>query len=105
MMKFGSLTDYEWQPANAVGSEKFEVWRGGPNAYTVAYRVKKGVVFEPHGHPGWEQLTVVSGSWKVDERVLGPGDIAVTPPHIKHREEAIEDTLVMISVGNNDLPA
>jgi len=102
-MQYGTLAEYKFQPTSNPGSEKFEIWRGGANAYTVAYRVKKGVVFEPHGHPGWEQLTVVSGSWKVDDRVLGPGDVAITPPLQKHREEAIEDTLVIISVGNNDL--
>ncbi|MSO65712.1 MAG: hypothetical protein EXQ85_07950 [Alphaproteobacteria bacterium] len=104
-MQFRTLADCRWEPTDTPGSEKCELWRGGPVAYLVAYRVKKGVAFMPHSHPGWEQLTVISGRWQVDERLLGPGDVAITPPMHQHCERAIDDSVLLISVGNNDVAA
>ncbi|MEK9946576.1 MAG: cupin domain-containing protein [Alphaproteobacteria bacterium] len=103
-MQFSAIKDFDWQPTATPGAEKYEVWRGGENAYFTAFRVKAGTVFRPHAHPGWEHLTVLSGRWQVGGKELGPGDVAITAPDEKHEESAIEDSVVMISIGNNDVP-
>jgi len=104
-MQFSAMKDFDWQATATPGAEKYEVWRGGENAYVAAFRVKAGTVFQPHAHPGWENLTVLSGRWQVGGQELGPGDVATTAPGEEHEERALEDSIVMISVGNNDVPA
>lgn len=105
-MQFGALDDYDWQSAGTPGAEKYEIWQGGDNVRLVAFRVKAGTEFKPHAHPGWEHLTVVSGRWRLGDRELGPGDVAITAPDESHDDEAaLEDSLVIISIGNNDVAA
>jgi len=36
--------------------------------------------------------------------VLGPGDVAITAPEEEHEERALDDSVVIISIGNNDVP-
>ena len=76
----------------------------GGNGLLRRFPRKGGTVFQPHAHPGWEHLTVLSGRWQVGEQELGPGDVAITAPGEEHREAAIEDSVVVISIGNNDVP-
>ena len=102
-MHFHSMDDAAWQQTNTPGSQKIELWRGGSNTYMVAFKIKAGTSFKAHAPTAWEQLTVVSGRWQVNDRILGPGDVAVTAPHEEHVERALEDTVIMVSVGNNDL--
>ena len=102
-MHYAMLADIKWQTCGKRGARKCELWRGGENACTTAYKFAKGVSFPAHHHPGWEQLVVVSGRWQIDDRVLEPGDVAITAPNQAHEERALEDTVVIISVGNNDI--
>jgi quercetin dioxygenase-like cupin family protein len=106
-MQFAALNDYDWQDAGTPGAEKYEIWRRGDNAYLVAFRVARGTTFRPHARAtGWEHLTVVSGKWQLGESVLGPGDVAITAPGEAHENEtALEDSIVVISVGNAEIPA
>ena len=103
-MQFNALKDYDWQATATPGAEKYEIWRGSENAYFAAFRVKAGTLFKPHKHPGWEYLTVLSGRWQVDDRELSPGDIAITAPGEEHTEVALDDSIIIISIGNNDVP-
>ena len=104
-MQYAMLANFKWQSCGKRGAKKCELWRGGENASTAAYRFRKGVSFPAHHHPGWEQLVVVSGRWRIDDRVLGPGDVAITAPNEAHEECAIEDSVVIVSIGNNDIAA
>ncbi len=106
-MQFGELNDYAWQDAGTPGAEKYELWRRGENTYLVAFRVAAGTTFKPHARAtGWEHLTVVSGRWQLGDRILGPGDVAITAPGETHENEgALDDSLVVISVGNAEIPA
>ncbi len=104
-MHIRSMSDFDWQATTTPGSEKYEIWRGGPDAYMVAYRFKAGTVIKAHAPLIWEQLTVISGRWQLNDHVLGPGDVAVSAPNEEHQERALEDTVVIVSIGNKDLPA
>lgn len=103
-VQFSAIEDFDWQATATPGAEKYEIWRGSKTAYFAAFRVKAGTVFQPHAHPGWEYLTVLSGRWQVGEKVLGPGDVAITAPEEEHEESALDDSVVIISIGNNDVP-
>ncbi|MEQ8248797.1 MAG: hypothetical protein RID42_14065 [Alphaproteobacteria bacterium] len=106
-MQFGALDTYDWQDAGTPGAKKCELWRRGDNTYLVVFRVERGTTFKPHARTtGWEHLTVVSGRWQLGDRVLGPGDVAITAPGESHdNETALDDSVVVISVGNAEISA
>lgn len=57
---------------------------------------RAGATGRIHGHPGGEELYVVSGCVRVGEFQLAEGDYLYTPPGGVHDVEAIDDTVLFL---------
>lgn len=57
-----------------------------------------GTVGGWHGHPAGEELYVLSGRLDVAGQTLHSGDYLYTPPNGRHRVEAHEDSLLLVSL-------
>jgi quercetin dioxygenase-like cupin family protein len=59
-------------------------------------RFDAGAVGGWHTHPGGEHLYMVSGHIRLDGHDLHGADFLSTPPGIRHRVEAVEDSELLV---------
>ncbi|MEO0734761.1 MAG: cupin domain-containing protein [Bacteroidota bacterium] len=83
-----------------------EVWPGivghliHTEQSTIAdFRIAAGVVLPEHAHPHEQTSTVLEGTFRFvvgdEERICGPGDVAVIPGDVPHLGEAITDCRIL----------
>ena len=60
-------------------------------------RLKRGVNFPKHNHPGWEEVLILSGQIIVGGQTLSEGDYFYTEAGEIHDVVAEEDTIVFVS--------
>jgi hypothetical protein len=101
----------QWGPAPAVFPQgaQMAVLAGDPakaGPFTVRLKVPDGYRIMPHWHPTAENVTVLSGEFRVgmggkfDENsltTLPPESLAVVPPHHNHYAMAKGETVVQVS--------
>jgi quercetin dioxygenase-like cupin family protein len=63
---------------------------------TVLVRMDKGAHARLHDHPGGEETYLVSGSLRVGDRQLSPGDYLWTPPGEAHDGFADEESVFFV---------
>jgi hypothetical protein len=101
----------QWGPAPAVFQSGAQMAvlagdPGKPGPFTVRLKVPDGYRIMPHWHPTAENVTVLSGEFRVgmgnkfDEssmQTLPPHSLAVVPPHHNHYAMAKGETEVQVS--------
>lgn len=70
---------------------------------TTLTRFAAGTIGGWHTHPSGEELYVLEGVLDIAGQRLKAGDYLCTPPGGRHRVEALEDTLLLVSLPQ--LPA
>ncbi len=100
MSTLHSARDREWRATPFSGIE-ISPMGGGDTVNSAAYRVAAGIVLPPHQHPVWELVTVLSGSIRLGDAVMKPGDVLHTGPGEAHDIEAYEDSVFVVTVGQD----
>ncbi|HEU4532733.1 MAG TPA: cupin domain-containing protein [Polyangiaceae bacterium] len=78
----------------------------GSPGLTLMVRMAKGAHARHHGHPGGEEVYLVSGRLRVGSRLLSPGDYLWTAPGEAHDGFAEEETVFFaVLPGGLDLAA
>ena len=71
----------------------------GSKEMLVRWEFTKGAVVARHSHPHEQIVVMVKGKLRFlvgdEERIIGPEDIVVIPPHMPHEADALEDTVVI----------
>jgi quercetin dioxygenase-like cupin family protein len=102
--------DFKWGPAPAVfpAGADMAVLAGNPGEkgeYTVRLRMPSGYKIAPHTHPTDENLTIISGTFKVgmgktfDAKgmmTLPTGGFATAPANMAHYATAVGATVVQV---------
>jgi quercetin dioxygenase-like cupin family protein len=106
--------DIQWQagPASLPPGAQFAVLDGDPSKagfFALRIRLPDGYVIPPHRHPGYERLTVLSGTFHLGHgetvnrqqtKALGPGSYFSLPPGMIHYAVTEGETMVQLtSVG------
>lgn len=106
--------DIKWvdAPASLPAGAKLAVLEGDPKAegmFAMRLKAPAGYKLPPHWHPGYERVTVISGTFllgfgeKFDEskmRKLGPGSFFSLPPQTPHFAMVSEECVIQLnSVG------
>ena len=86
-------TPYEGIDISPVG--------GTEQVNTAAFRIAAAIELPPHTHPVWELVTVVSGKLRLGAATLGPGDLLHTNPGESHDVQAFEETVFLVTVGQD----
>lgn len=102
--------EFAWGPAPAVfpAGAQIAVLRGNPGGegeYTVRLKMPDGYRIAPHTHPTDENVTVISGSFRVGmgttveikgATTLGPGGFITAPARMAHYATAVGPTIVQV---------
>ena len=68
------------------------------------YRYAAGTGAKPHKHPEEQVINVLSGKFRLrvggEERILGPGDVALIPPNTEHEASTVDGEVEIISCKN-----
>ena len=95
-------------PPSLPPGAQFAVLEGNPaqpGLFTMRLRVPDGYRIPPHWHPGWERVTVISGTFargmgdKFDETKLesfGAGSYTYMPPKMPHFAGMRGETIIQI---------
>jgi ChrR-like protein with cupin domain len=96
-------------PAFVAPGAQLAVLEGNPSAtsgdYTIRLKIPAGYRIAPHWHPQRENVTVISGTFKVgmgdrfDENTMGtfpPGSFAYLDPDMHHYAMATGDVVVQV---------
>lgn len=103
--------EIEWRdgPASLAPGAQFAVLEGDPSqsgVFTMRIRMPDGFVIHPHGHPGVERVTVLSGTFRLGHgdvldrqatQPLGPGSYFSLPPEMRHFAIMEGETIVQLS--------
>jgi gentisate 1,2-dioxygenase len=77
------------------------VLKGEDGIYSAFYRLPKGTAIRTHRHVNWVQVMVVTGAMSVfqngRQHIIPGGGFYVVPSGGVHSEEAVEDTLVLVT--------
>ena len=105
-----SPPELKWGPAPAVfpAGAQMAVLHGDPSKtsmFTVRLKMPSGYTIAPHTHPTDENVTVISGTFKVgmgkkvdkaNMLTLGAGGFVVAPANEAHYAEAVGATVVQV---------
>ncbi|MFK7942909.1 MAG: cupin domain-containing protein [Paracoccaceae bacterium] len=70
---------------------------GGDSVMMQEARMPAGLTFAPHAHHNEQLVLVLEGQVRLDigpdavPHELGPGDMMLIPPHVRHGGEALSD--------------
>ena len=74
---------------------------GDASVNTAAYRIAAGIRLPPHPHPVWELVTVLSGRLRLGDATLAAGDVLHTDVGEFHDIESFEDSVFLVTVGQD----
>jgi len=93
---------------NVHGSmmDKAVVFEGNYDLRSAFFRMKAGQVIARHTHTKWVQVMILSGSMKIEQEgvediVAKAGSVYFLDPHYPHTETALEETLVLVTQGED----
>lgn len=92
--------DRDWIQTSYEGIE-FSAIGGDSAVNTAAYRIRGGLRLPAHTHPVWELVTILSGRLRLGSDLLAAGDVLHTHPGEAHDVEALEDTVFLVTVGQD----
>ena len=86
--------------------EKSVVWEGDYDTRAAYFRMPKGMSIPEHTHPKWVQVMVVEGAMEIETAEDGKvridaGGCYFVEAGDTHKERAIEDTLVLVTQGED----
>ncbi len=95
-----TAVDHRWVPSPQPGVERVMLDRlGGERARaTSLVRYAPGSVFPAHGHPGGEEILVLSGTFSDDSGHYGPGWYLRNPPGSAHQPSSAEGALIFVKL-------
>ncbi|TFL15633.1 hypothetical protein CSC67_02605 [Pusillimonas caeni] len=101
-------SDARYEPVNVHGSimQKAVIFEGNYDVRSGFYRLEKGHVIRRHIHTKWVQVMVVKGCMKVEQDGSGvieakSGSVYFLDPHHPHTETALEETVVLVTQGED----
>lgn len=85
---------------------KSVVWEGDHDTRSAFFRMPKGMSIPTHTHPKWVQVMVLQGEMEVKADKEGnvrisQGGCYFVEPGDTHMETATEDTLVLVTQGED----
>lgn len=97
----------EWTTVDVFGAEMQEhvISTGAYGVHSAYYRMAAGCTIRPHRHTNWVQVVVLSGEMLVTQhgepdRHVGPGQCCFVDAGETHREQAVCDTVVLVTQGD-----
>lgn len=95
-----SPDDYQWVPSPQQGVERVMLDRlGGERARaTSIVRYAPGSCFPPHGHPGGEEVLVLSGTFSEGDVHYPAGYYLRNPPGSAHRPSSAEGAIIFVKL-------
>jgi anti-sigma factor ChrR (cupin superfamily) len=88
----GLVTGLEVMPLHSWGSEQVALVRWAPKTW-----------FQPHGHPGGEEILVLEGVFQDERRSYPAGTWLRNPPSSSHRPRSEAGCTIWVKTGH--LPA
>lgn len=95
-----AATDHHWVASPQPGVERVMLDRLGEERAraTSLVRYAPGSVFPAHGHPGGEEILVLSGTFSDDSGHYGPGWYLRNPPGSAHSPASAEGALIFVKL-------
>lgn len=97
-----------WQTVDVYGAsmEKHVVFEGAYDVRSAYFKMSADCSIESHRHTKWVQVVVLSGEMLViqdgePERRVGPGQCYFVDAGETHAERALQDTLVLVTQGED----
>ena len=98
-----------WTKASVRGGvdmEKSVIWEGDFDVRSAFFHMPKGMSIPKHTHPKWVQVMVLEGEMEVETEQDGvvsitAGGCYFVEPGESHVETAAEDTLVLVTQGED----
>lgn len=92
--------DHRWVPSPQAGVERVMLDRvGGERARaTSLVRYAPHSVFPPHGHPGGEEILVLSGTFSDASGDHGPGWYLRNPPGSAHQPSSADGAVIFVKL-------
>jgi len=92
--------EHRWVPSPQAGVTRMMLDRlGGEQARaTSLVRYAPASVFPPHGHPGGEEILVLSGTFSDDSGHHGPGCYLRNPPGSAHQPSSLDGALIFVKL-------
>ncbi len=86
--------------------EKCSIWVGSLEVQSGFYCMPKGMSIPEHTHSSWVQVVVLEGEMQVETKEDGKisitaGGCYFVEPGDTHRETAVQDTLVLVTDGED----
>jgi len=91
---------HRWVPSPLPGVQRVMLDRlgGEQGRATSLVRYAPGSSFSPHGHPGGEEILVLSGTFSDDSGDYGPGWYLRHPPGSAHRPSSADGALIFVKL-------
>ena len=95
-----TAADHRWVASPQPGVERVMLDRIGAERAraTSLVRYLPHSVFPAHGHPGGEEILVLSGTFSDDSGDYGPGWYLRTPPGSSHQPSSVEGALIFVKL-------
>lgn len=98
----------EWSTVDVRGAtiEKASVFEGGYGVRSAFFRMPAGCTVPSHDHSKWVQVMVLEGRMRVEQDGMAPREVAAGSCYFvdageTHVEIAVEDTLVLVTQGED----
>lgn len=97
---------YDYVNVHGSMMDKAVVFEGDYDVRSAFFRMKADQVIPRHTHTKWVQVMIVSGSMKIEQEGVEDieavaGSVYFLDPHYPHTETALEDTLVLVTQGED----
>jgi len=97
-----------WSAVDVRGAtmEKASVFEGGYGVRSAFFRMPAGCHVPPHDHSKWVQVMVLVGRMRVEQEDMAPCEVGAGSCYFvdageTHVEIAVEDTLVLVTQGED----
>lgn len=97
-----------WQTVDVYGAsmDKHVIFEGAYDVRSAYFRMAAGCAIKSHRHAKWVQVVVLSGEMLVTqagepERRVGPGQCYFVDAGETHSEQALRDTVVLVTQGED----
>jgi len=99
-------TDFDNVDVHGTMMGKAVVFEGDYGVRSAFFNLQKEQIISHHTHTKWVQVMVISGCMKVeqegvDEILARAGSVYFVYPHYPHTETALEETLVLVTQGED----
>lgn len=86
-----------WKPTDYSGIERSLFRNNESGGRSSVVRLAKGSRFPRHAHHGTEEVVVLTGTVRIGDAELSPGDYLFTSPGEEHDVVAVSDAIIFVS--------